>query len=179
MSQSELLRMSQQELTRLEVIQQVAAKQLTQLSAAALLNISPRQMRRLQVRYREEGAAGLTSKKRGQPSNHQLDQALKDEAVTLIKARYSDFQPTLATEKLEEVHNILLSKETVRQLMIKAGLWQDKQRKMVKIHQQRQRRAALGELVQIDGSPHACDLATLFRTLKRSLSGHFFLKVCR
>jgi transposase len=147
--------MSQQELTRLEVIQQVAAKQLTQLSAAALLNISPRQMRRLQVRYREEGAAGLTSKKRGQPSNHQLDQALKDEAVTLIKARYSDFQPTLATEKLEEVHNILLSKETVRQLMIKAGLWQDKQRKMVKIHQQRQRRAALGELVQIDGSPHA------------------------
>ena len=80
MSQSELLRMSQQELTRLEVIQQVAAKQLTQLSAAALLNISPRQMRRLQVRYREEGAAGLTSKKRGQPSNHQLDQALKDKA---------------------------------------------------------------------------------------------------
>ena len=38
--------------------------------------------------------------------------------------------------------------------MIKDGLWLRKQRKRATIHQSRPRRPRLGELVQIDGSPH-------------------------
>jgi hypothetical protein len=58
-------------------------------------------------------------------------------------------------EKLEERHQIKLSRETTRQLMIKEGLWEPCSKKRPVIHQQRQRRARFGELVQVDGSPHA------------------------
>jgi hypothetical protein len=39
--------------------------------------------------------------------------------------------------------------------MITEGVWQPKRRKQARIHQRRPRRPCLGELVQIDGSPHA------------------------
>jgi hypothetical protein len=74
--------------------------------------------------------------------------------VAIIKERYSDFGPTLACEKLRECHEVLLAKETVRQLMIAAGLWTPRRQRPPKIHQPRNRRSCYGELIQIDGSDH-------------------------
>ncbi len=59
------------------------------------------------------------------------------------------------SEKLFEYHNISISRETTRQWMIEAGVWRNKEKKSPVIHQQRKRRARFGELVQVDGSPHA------------------------
>lgn len=39
------------------------------------------------------------------------------------ETRYADFGPTLAREKLEEVPGLFLGKETVRRIMVRAGLW--------------------------------------------------------
>jgi hypothetical protein len=47
------------------------------------------------------------------------------------------------------------SRETLRGWMIEAGLWQDKPVRRQRVFQLRERCAAIGELVQIDGSPHA------------------------
>ncbi len=74
--------------------------------------------------------------------------------LDLIGSTYTDFGPTFLREKLIENHDINLSKETLRQLMIANALWNTKRRKSARIHQQRERRSQLGELVQIDGSPH-------------------------
>jgi hypothetical protein len=71
----------------------------------------------------------------------------------LLRSRYHDFGPTLAAEKLA-IEGVSLSVETVRQLLIGEGLWKAKRVRRVVIHQLRERRARLGELVQIDGSPH-------------------------
>ncbi|MGX0137580.1 hypothetical protein ACUXG4_005840 [Cupriavidus metallidurans] len=60
-----------------------------------------------------------------------------------------------AAEKLRERHGIDLAKETVRPIMIDAGLWVPRKQRPPKVHQPRNRRACLGELVQIDGSDHA------------------------
>ena len=46
------------------------------------------------------------------------------------------------------------SVESARQLMIRLGLWQPRRARKAVVHQLRERRAACGELVQIDGSPH-------------------------
>ncbi|SOZ34863.1 Integrase [Cupriavidus neocaledonicus] len=73
----------------------------------------------------------------------------------LIRDNYADFGPTLAAEKLRERHGIDLAKETVRRLMIDAGFWVPRKQRPPKVHQPRNRRACLGELVQIDGSDHA------------------------
>ena len=148
-----LLRMSQAELTRLEVIQRVKRKTLKQRQAAELLSISVRQVKRLCKAYERAGAGGLISKRRGQPSNHRLPEKTINKARQLLRSRYPDFGPTLATEKLA-LEGVSLSVETVRQLLIGEGLWKAKRVRRVVIHQLRERRARLGELVQIDGSPH-------------------------
>ena len=146
--------MSQKELTRLEVIQRTEKKTLKQKEAAKMLGISERHVKRLLRAYRQSGAEGLISKRRGKPSNNRLNAEVKKQSIDLIYSQYHDFGPTLAHEKLTEKHNLKLSVETVRKLMITEGLWKPKKAKKLVVHQMRERRACLGELVQLDGSPH-------------------------
>jgi transposase len=145
--------MSQRELSRLEVIQRVCRKTLTQRRAADLLALSVRQIKRLCRAYRREGAAALASKRRGRPSNHRLPEEVITRARGLLRERYHDFGPTLAREKLAEAHGLLLGVETVRQWMAAEGLWRPRRALQAVIHQLRERRACVGELVQLDGSP--------------------------
>src|SRR3954463_9057866 len=108
------LRMSQKELTRLEVIQRVRRRSLRQREAAELLSISVRQVKRLCQAYALGGTAGLISQRRGRVSNNRLPAATVAKARELLRTRYPDFGPTLATEKLA-IDGLLLSTETVRQ----------------------------------------------------------------
>jgi transposase len=147
--------MSNREITRLEVMQRLKEKRLKQKEAAGMLGISVRQVKRLYRSYREKGAQGLVSKRRGKPSNHRLDAGVAQQALDLIKEKYEDFGPTLAHEKLTEVHHLGLSRESVRRIMIEEGVWKPKRAKQPATHQMRERRACFGELVQIDGSDHA------------------------
>jgi transposase len=146
--------MSQRELSRLEVFRQLQEKRLRQRQAADLLGLSVRQVIRLAKAFRREGASALVSKRRGRPSNNRLAEEVLSAARELLRERYHDFGPTLAHEKLVEAHGLRLSVETVRRLMIREGLWQPRRARQVVIHQLRERRASLGELVQLDGSPH-------------------------
>ena len=107
------------------------------------------------ARYREGGPAGLVSGRRGKPSNNAMAEAARREAMERVRERYPDFGPTFAREKLVEVHGLRLSAETLRKWMIADGLWRAKTRREVRTHQSRPRRECLGDLVQIDGSPHA------------------------
>src|SRR3989338_1941776 len=146
--------MSGQEIDRLEVVQKMDARLLSRQTGAQQLGLSMRQTIRLLKGYRQLGVSALISKRRGKTGNRQHDHTLKHKVIEQVKAHYVDFGPTLASEKLKERHQIQINKETLRQWMIEAGLWKKKSRKHAVIHQQRARRSCLGELVQIDGSPH-------------------------
>ena len=150
----ELLTMNKRELTRMEIMQRLKDKCLTQKEAAQLLGISTRQVKRLWQAYRKKGAKGLVSARRGKPSNNRLDAGVTQQALDLIKEKYEDFGPTLAHEKLTELHGVMMSRESVRKLMIEEGIWKAKRAKKSAVHQMRERRACIGELVQIDGSDH-------------------------
>jgi hypothetical protein len=136
-------------------MQQLKAKRITQTQAAAQLGLSVRQVKRLWQAYRTGGAKALVSKRRGRASNNQLDRAMAAKAREWLRDRYADFGPTLAHEKLTEVHHLTVSVETVRKLLVTAGLWQPRRARKASIHQLRQRRPRRGELVQLDGSPYA------------------------
>ncbi|MCM7512097.1 ISNCY family transposase [Enterobacter hormaechei] len=97
------------EVNRLKIIQDVVDRRLTTLMAAQRLGISDRQCRRLLSRYREYGPLGMASRRRGKPSNNQLPDGLAQYALNIIRERYTDFGPTLACEKLAELHDIHLS----------------------------------------------------------------------
>jgi Helix-turn-helix domain len=154
MAPSGTITMTMREIDRLKVIQAVVDGMLMPWRAAERLHLSRRQVERLCVRYRDDGVAGLTSRKRARPSNHQLPPGLAGHALALIAERYPDFGPTFACEKLREAHDLILSAETVRHLMTDAGLWIPRKQRPPKIYQPRSRRACLGELIQIDGSDH-------------------------
>jgi len=150
----ELLTMSNKEITRLEIMQRLKGRSLHQKEAAQMLGISVRQVKRLYRAYQAKGAGGMVSQRRGKPSNHQMEPETVQKAIDLLYERYRDFGPTLAHEKLTEVHGLKLSDEKVRQLMIAEGIWKPKRAKQPSTHQMRERRACFGELVQIDGSDH-------------------------
>jgi len=130
-------------------------KRLAQKEAARMLDLSVRQIKRLLRAYKIQGAKGLISARRGKASNNRLDPQVVQQAIDLIYERYRDFGPTLAHEKLVEVHGLKLSDESVRKIMIAEGIWRPKRAKKPSVHHLRERRACYGELVQIDGSDHA------------------------
>jgi transposase len=150
-----LISMTNKELIKLEVIQKVRSKKLTQRQASEHLGLTTRQIKRLCKRYQTEGPKGLISQKRGSKGNHKLPEDLKQKAVQIIWSKYQDFGPTLAREKLLELDHINLSIGTVRNLMIKNCIWNASQIKRKITHQMRERRSKYGELIQVDGSPHA------------------------
>jgi transposase len=151
----ETIAMSHKELDRVGVIRKVVDGVLVQREAALQLGLSVRQVKRLVRAFRAEGPKGLVSRHRGRPSNNRIDASLRDHFIELVRTYYHDFGPTLAHEKLTEQHGFSYSVETLRAWMIAEGLWQPRRRHQASIHQRRPRRPCRGELVQIDGSPHA------------------------
>jgi len=71
-----------------------------------------------------------------------------------VRARYADFGPTLAREKLIECHGLSVSTETLRKWMTEDGLWVPHARRRDRVYQARRRRDCVGELIQIDGCDH-------------------------
>src|SRR3970040_1514522 len=146
--------MSAKELSRLEVMQRLSEKRMSQKEAGTILHLGTRQIKRLLKAYRKRGAAGRGAKHRGRRGNNRLAEDVKQRALNLLKTKYKGFGPTLAQEKLVEKDKLKLSDESVRKLMIEENLWKPRKVKKVVTHQLRERRACFGELIQIDGSPH-------------------------
>lgn len=145
--------LSSKELDRAAMLQRVLNKTISQQDVAKSLGLTDRQVRRLMVKYRAEGTAGLVNKARGKVGNHHVPQAIKDQAIELVKTKYPDFGPTFAAEKLLERDNLKIDHETLRRQMVKAGIWQHKKRKPVH-RARRERRACHGDMEQFDGCHH-------------------------
>jgi hypothetical protein len=76
--------------------------------------MSPFVVLKLKLQHERCGAGGA-----------RLPEKTINKAQQLLRSRYSDFGPTLATEKLA-IEGVSLSVETVRQLLMGEGLWKAK-----------------------------------------------------
>lgn len=153
--ETSLMSFTPRELRRLAVLERIASGDLSQISAAGVLRLSTRQVKRMVRRFRELGPRSVASCRRGRPSNRATDPQLLSCALDLVRRHYPDFGPTFTAEKLVEFHGLRLDHETLRRAMIRAGIWQPHARKTRKLHLPRERRDCVGELVQLDGSHHA------------------------
>lgn len=149
------IRMSNKEVSRISVLEKLKKKEMKQRKAADVLGISVRQVRRLLKRYKTSGASGIVHALRKSPSNNRADADALSRAVFTVSEKYSDFTVTMAHEKLAKYHSFLYGRETLRGALIVAGVWKPTRQPKPVIHGIRERRACEGELVQIDGSPHA------------------------
>lgn len=150
----ELTTLSNLELKRLEVIQSIIEKRLSIVGAGEHLGLSRSQVHRLLNRYKVDGAAGLVSGKRGKPSNRRYSDAIREHALHIVQARYHDFGPTLAAEKLQEVRSYRFPKRQCANWLAEAGMREPRINRKRRIHQPRNRRDCFGELIQVDGSHH-------------------------
>ena len=148
----DILTMSQRELKRLHVIRKAIDKCLKQREAAEVLDLSQRQIRRLVKRVREESDKGIIHRLRGIKSHHSIVEAVKQKALALCRGKYAGFNPTFASEKLFERDRIKISRETLRQWFIAAGISYDERKARPHRNKWRERRAHCGEMVQMDGS---------------------------
>jgi len=146
--------MSQKDRDRLKVLHEVQKGHLTQKQAGMQLKLSERWVRDLVKRLGKEGDGGILHRLRGRASKRRIAEAVREKAVRLLKREYRDFGPTLATEYLAEKHQVKMSRETLRKLLMEAGVWKRKRRRVEEVHVWRARRACWGELVQWDSSDH-------------------------
>ncbi|MCU0652736.1 MAG: ISNCY family transposase [Candidatus Pacebacteria bacterium] len=153
--EKELIAMTRKELARYEVIKNLIAKALTANGAAKQLALSIRQVKRLKARVRRKGIQGIVHGLRGRDGNRKIDPDVWRNAKEIILAKYPDFGPTLAHEKLVEVEELKIGKQTTRNLMIAEKIWIPKPRKQNKEYRhRRERKECFGEMEQFDGCYH-------------------------
>lgn len=147
--------MSKKELDRVVVIGDLANKRIKGKEASKLLNLSARQIRRLKNRFKKFGGKGLIHRSRGRKGHNRLGNELTARIKKILKERYVDFWPGHAQEKLAENHDLGISKEKVRQIMIEARLWTPKKDRLRShFRSWRDRKEFFGEMQQYDGSFH-------------------------
>lgn len=150
----ETFTLSQKELKRVAVISQCVQGNLVCARAAELLDLSPRQVKRLKARYRQGSAAALAHASRGRASPRRLPERVHARILQLVRTRYAGFNDHHLHDKLLEQEGFSLSRETLRRLLRRAGIGSPRTHRPPAHRQRRLRSGQEGELVQLDGSPH-------------------------
>ena len=154
-SMDTLISMTEKEAKVYDVICSLERREITTKEAAIRLHMTKRHVRRLKQKVRKKGVRGVSHGLRGRKSNRALSETEKQEMTIILKKEYPDFGPTLATEKLEEIHGIHHHVSTVRLLMIEENLWKVKSRKKTPQYRAwRPRKEMYGEMQQFDGCYH-------------------------
>ena len=146
--------MSDKEIQRLAVLQDVRDHRITQVRAAEILNLSTRQITRLLQKLNQDGVSGMAHASRGQPGHRRHDDLLKAKCLSIIAEHLLGFGPTLAHEKLSSMFDLNILVETLRRWMTANDLWIPRSKRLKRPYQPRYNRDCFGELIQIDGSYH-------------------------
>ncbi len=146
--------MSSKEARRPGLVQAALAGKVTNAEAAAALALSVRQFRRLKAAYRRAGVEGLLHHNRGRRPHNRLTDEERERIVRLIQEKLSGLNDCHLTEKLREVEEIQVSRETVRRLRHQAQIAPVRRRRAPQHRARRLRQAREGALVLVDGSEH-------------------------
>ena len=108
--------MSRKEVPRAGLLKAALAGRITNAQGARALRLSVGQFRRLKKRFREGGTRGLLHALRGRPGNRHLAPQARAQITVLMTTTYAGFNDVHLTEKLREVHELVVSRSSVRNL---------------------------------------------------------------
>jgi transposase len=149
------LTLTAKEQSRLQVLNGVLGRLWPVATAAEVLGVSERHVWRLLAAYRKEGAAALAHGNRGRTPLNATPGTIRQRVVAAGQERYSGVNHTHLTELLAEREGLVLSRSTVRRLLVNAGLQSPRHRRPPRHRARRQRMPQEGVLLQVDGSHHA------------------------
>ena len=150
----ETLTLSRREQTRLQILNTLLTEQMTIEQAATLMDVSIRHARRLLPAYRVEGAVALSHGNRGRRSSNATSEIIRAEVLSLARTRYSGVNHTQLCELMREREGIDIAHNTLRRILVGAGILSPHRRRPPKHRVRRQRMPRAGMLIQIDGSYH-------------------------
>jgi transposase len=149
-----LVTLNKKEQKRLIVLNRVEKGQMKSGEGAETLGISLRQLRRLIAGYRKKGAEALAHGNRGRKPPNILDSHTQSKIADLAKSKYEGFNTQHLTEKLVEEEGIIVSRSTVRRVLINESISRPRKRRSRKHRSRRERYPQVGMLIQMDGSRH-------------------------
>lgn len=148
--------MAKRELKRVLVLERVASGSMSCSEAASSLGLTPRQVRRLRVKYATEGAKGLIHGNRGRQPSHAVSEELRSQVTRLYEEKYSDSNFTHCSELLAEHEGIVLSASSVSRILKLEGHKSKRgHKRRPRRHRSRERRTQSGMLWQTDATPYA------------------------
>ena len=133
------LTLSAKEQNRLHILNGVLERHWSMKEAAPLLGVSERKGWRLLAAYRREGARGLVHQNRGRVPPNVTPGDIRQQVVALYQERYSGINHTHLTELLSEREGVMLSRPTVRRILVRAGLSSPRPRRPPRHRCRRQR----------------------------------------
>src|SRR5450755_1853348 len=136
-----------------DVLLKAMANKLSWASAAEIIGVTPRTMRRWRARLERDGYSGLRDGRKGKPSFRRVPLATCQQVLRLYQETYFDFNVRHFHEKLGQDHAIELSYTWVKQARQGAGLVARKKKRGTH-RRRRPRREMPGMLLHIDGSKH-------------------------
>jgi len=137
-----------------EVILRAMSGQLSWIRAAEIIGISDRSMRRWKRRYEEHGYDGLLDRRTGRPSPRRAPFEEVQRILRLYREKYLGFNVRHFHQIVTREHGVTLSYTFIKKALQGSGLV--KKRKAHGRHfEKREPRACFGELIHVDGSPHA------------------------
>ena len=92
-----------------DVLLKAMAKKITWWSAAEILGVTDRTMRRWREKLEKDGYAGLADRRKGKPSAQRIPLATVEKVLGLYRETYYDLNIRHFHEKLREQHALELS----------------------------------------------------------------------
>jgi transposase InsO family protein len=148
------LRVSQKDVHRMHVVGLTVEGRETVGGAAKLLGISPRQVKRLRRKVKEQGVEGLLHGNRRKAAWNKTISETISQVLQLARGRYQGLNDTHLAEKLKEKEKITLSRPTIQRILRRAGIAAVRKRGVKRHYKRRERKAQEGALLLWDGSPH-------------------------
>lgn len=138
------------DIQRYRILRDCLEKRIKAKQASDILGLSYTHTLRLKKRVIQGGLKGLLRISR--PSPRKIPKKIVRKICYLYREHYWDFNILHFRDKLAEIHNLFLSYESTRKILITEGIHHPKKKK--KVYRRRRRMPKAGMLVQMDSSEH-------------------------
>lgn len=149
-----MVTLTMKEQLKLEVIQRIMDNQVEISKAAQILGLSDRSIYRLLSRVRIGGVKAVIHGNRGNNHAGKITEAYKQKVKDFAVGKYKGFNDRHFQEKLLEKESIQINRESLRLILREAGISAKQKRRGRKYRRHRDRKEAVGIMLQIDASRH-------------------------
>ena len=147
--------MNKKEELKAHIIKCCVDGNMTIKQAANRLGFSERYVKKLKARYKKYGVSSMLHGNCGRQPKRTLDIALKQKILDIRKQPEFDTVNVMHFKDiLEEKYKIIVSYSFLYNFLKKNNIKSPRKHRKIKVHHRRNRRSKIGELLQIDATPH-------------------------